>query len=77
MAVQLLNGETPEASTELYGTPSQLFVPTVVTKENLKITKTREMIQLEAHYTITIDFAGLYQYVWKFDPLVQRPLFAV
>ena len=53
----------------------ELDIP--VTKENLKITKTREMIQVEAHYTITIDFAGLYQYVWQFDPLVQRPLFAV
>lgn len=53
----------------------ELDIP--VTKENLKITKTREMIQVEAHYTITLDFAGLYQYVWEFDPLVQRPLFAV
>lgn len=36
VAVQLLNGETPEPTTELYDTPSQLFVPEVVTRENIK-----------------------------------------
>jgi D-xylose transport system substrate-binding protein len=36
VAVQLLKGETPKAETTLYDTPSQLFVPAVVTKENLK-----------------------------------------
>jgi D-xylose transport system substrate-binding protein len=36
VAVQLLNGETPEEKTSLYNTPSELFVPAVVTKENIK-----------------------------------------
>lgn len=36
VAVQFLNGETPEPTTTLYDTPSQLFVPTVVTAENIK-----------------------------------------
>lgn len=36
VAVQLLNGEEPEATTSLYDTPSQLFVPAVVTQENIK-----------------------------------------
>jgi len=36
VAVQLLNGETPEPTTTLYDTPSQLFVPEVVTRENIK-----------------------------------------
>lgn len=36
VAVMLINGETPEASTTLYDTPSQLFVPAVVTQENIK-----------------------------------------
>lgn len=36
VAVQLLNGEMPEASTTLYDTPSQLFVPAVVTRKNIK-----------------------------------------
>ncbi len=35
VAVTLLNGEEPEATTELYNTPSQLFVPAVVTRENI------------------------------------------
>ena len=36
VAVQLLNGETPEATHTLYNTPSQLFVPAVITAENIK-----------------------------------------
>jgi D-xylose transport system substrate-binding protein len=36
VAVQLLNGQTPEAKTTLYNTPSELFVPVVVTRENIK-----------------------------------------
>jgi len=36
VAVQLMNGETPEPKTTLYNTPSELFVPAVVTKENIK-----------------------------------------
>ncbi|AUG51777.1 sugar ABC transporter substrate-binding protein [Thalassospira marina] len=36
VAVQFLDGETPEAKTTLYDTPSELFVPAVVTRENLK-----------------------------------------
>jgi D-xylose transport system substrate-binding protein len=36
VAVQFLAGETPEAETTLYDTPSKLFVPAVITAENLK-----------------------------------------
>lgn len=36
VAVQILNGETPEAKTTLYDTPSQLFVPAVITAQNIK-----------------------------------------
>jgi D-xylose transport system substrate-binding protein len=36
VAVQLMNGETPEATHTLYNTPSQLFVPAVITAENIK-----------------------------------------
>jgi D-xylose transport system substrate-binding protein len=36
VAVQLLKGETPKAEMTLYDTPSKLFVPAVVTAENLK-----------------------------------------
>ena len=61
---------------EILRKAEQLKLP--VTKDNLKITKARESITVEAHYTITIDFFnGAYKYVWKFDPVVSRPLFAV
>jgi D-xylose transport system substrate-binding protein len=36
VAVTFMRGETPEAETTLYDTPSQLFVPDVVTRENVK-----------------------------------------
>lgn len=36
VAIQLLEGETPEATTELFDTPSQLYVPEVVTQANVK-----------------------------------------
>lgn len=36
IAVAFLKGETPEAKTMLYDTPSELFVPAVVTAENIK-----------------------------------------
>jgi len=36
VAVQLLNGKTPKPKTTLYNTPSELFVPAVVTRENIK-----------------------------------------
>jgi hypothetical protein len=61
---------------EILRKAQELQVP--VTKDNLKITKARESITVEAHYEMTIDFFnGGYKYVWKFDPVVIRPLFAV
>ncbi|WP_136683935.1 ABC transporter substrate-binding protein [Falsirhodobacter xinxiangensis] len=36
VAAQFLNGETPEAKTTLYDTPSELFVPAIVTRDTLK-----------------------------------------
>ncbi len=35
-AVAFMNGETPEGKTELFGTPSELFTPLVITQENIK-----------------------------------------
>ena len=61
---------------EILRKAEELKIP--VKKDNLKIVRSREMITVEAHYTITIDFFnGAYVYVWKFDQIVQRPLFAV
>ena len=36
VAIALLSGATPKATSTLYETPSQLFIPAVVTAENLK-----------------------------------------
>ena len=36
VSVQLLNGQTPKPDATLFNTPSALFVPTVVTKDNVK-----------------------------------------
>ncbi len=36
VAVLFLNGKTPTAEMQLYDTPSQLFVPAVVTRKNIK-----------------------------------------
>jgi hypothetical protein len=61
---------------EILRKAQELQIP--VTKDNLKIIRVRESITVEAHYEITIDFFnGAYKYVWKFDPVVIRPLFAV
>ncbi len=36
ITVKFLKGETPTATTTLYNTPSELFVPAVITAENIK-----------------------------------------
>lgn len=48
VAVQLLKGETPKPTTTLFGSPSQLFVPVVVTQENLKAEIIDKKIQTAA-----------------------------
>jgi D-xylose transport system substrate-binding protein len=35
-SVQIVNGGAPQASTQLFGTPTQLFEPTIVTAANLR-----------------------------------------
>jgi hypothetical protein len=61
---------------EILRRAEQLKIP--VTKENLKILRSREAVTVEAHYAIPLEFfGGLYKYVWKFDPVVSRPTFAV
>lgn len=61
---------------EILDKAKDLEVP--VTKDNLTITKTREKITIEAHYEVTIEFfGGAYKYVWKRDPIIERPLFLV
>ncbi len=36
VAMQLLRGQQPTATTTLFGTPTQLFTPTLITRENIK-----------------------------------------
>ncbi len=36
VAAQMLAGKTPAPKTTLYNTPSELFIPSVITKENIK-----------------------------------------
>jgi D-xylose transport system substrate-binding protein len=48
VAVELLKGEVPTAETTLYNTPSRLFVPAVVTQENLKAEIIDKKIQTPA-----------------------------
>jgi hypothetical protein len=61
---------------ELIAKAKELDVP--VNEDNLKITRTRADISIEAHYTITIEFFnGWKKYDWKFDQVVNRPTFLV
>lgn len=61
---------------EILAKAREMNIP--VRKENLTIKKTRESITIEAHYQITLEFFnGSYKYVWKFDPVYQRPIFNV
>jgi D-xylose transport system substrate-binding protein len=48
VAVGLMKGETPKADTTLFNTPSKLFVPVVVTQENLKAEIIDKKIQTPA-----------------------------
>jgi len=61
---------------EILRRAEELKIP--VTKDNFKVVRTREAVTVEAHYEIPLEFfGGLYKYVWKFDPVVSRPTFAV
>ncbi len=56
VAYAFAQGKPPKGKTTLFGTPSQLFVPTVVTKENLK----KEVIdsgELKASAVCTKEYA--------------------
>ncbi len=54
----------------------ELQIP--VTPETVTVTRSRSAVTVEAHYTIPIEFfGGAYKYIWKFDPVVVRPTFAV
>ncbi|AUH65736.1 ABC transporter substrate-binding protein [Paracoccus zhejiangensis] len=56
VAVTFLKSETPEPKTTLYNTPSELFVPAVVTRENIKAEIFDKGIQT-AEQICTADYA--------------------
>jgi hypothetical protein len=61
---------------EILAKARELQIP--VNKDNLSVVRSREMMTVEAHYEMTLDFfGGAYKYVWKFDPVAKRPTFAV
>jgi hypothetical protein len=61
---------------EILARARELQIP--VTKDNLSMRKTKDYISIEAHYELTVEFfGGAFKYVWKFDPVAKRPLFAV
>ena len=65
-----------QIESEILSKAKELDIP--VTKDNLTITRTREKITIEAHYTLNIVFfGGAYTFVWKRNPIVERPTFVV
>ena len=61
---------------EILRRAQELKIP--VTKDTLKVIRSRQAVTVEAHYQIPIEFfGGVYKYVWKFDPVISRPTFAV
>ena len=52
VAVEFIQGRTPKASTTLYNTPSQLFVPAVITAKNIKAEIFDKQIQTAAEVCI-------------------------
>jgi hypothetical protein len=66
----------PQLQKEILEKAKELDLP--VGRDNLSITRTSTYITVEAHYEVTLEFfGGAYRYVWKFDPVVKRPLFNV
>lgn len=65
-----------QIESEVLAKARELNLP--IRKENLTVKRTKEYILIEAHYEITLEFFnGSYKYVWKFDPVAQRPIFNV
>ncbi len=68
--------DVKQLRSEILAKAKELKLP--VTEENLKITRSKEAVRIEAHYQITIEFFnGWKKYVWKFDQVVDRPTFLV
>jgi hypothetical protein len=66
------NRGNPQIIQELLKTAQEQDIP--LTKEQIEIVRTRESITISVEYQKTLSFLGLYEYVWKFNPVVERPL---
>ncbi len=62
----------PQIIQELLREAREQEIP--LTKEQIEIVRTRESITISIHYELTLSFLGQFQYVWKHDPVVERPL---
>ncbi|WP_406822542.1 sugar ABC transporter substrate-binding protein [Raoultella ornithinolytica] len=60
VAVELIQGKKPQASTTLYNTPSQLFTPAVITAKNIKAEIFDKKIQTYAQ-VCTADYTAACQ----------------
>ena len=45
-----------------------------LTKENVDVRKSGDRIQIEASYTVPVEFPG-YTYQWRFDHQIDRPIY--
>ena len=66
------NRGNPQIIQELLKAAQEQEIP--ITKEQIEIVRTRESITISVQYQKTLSFLGLYEYVWKFNPVVERPL---
>ena len=62
---------TQQIQKEILAKAKELDIP--VNKDNLTVSRGRDMLTVEAHYQIELDFfGGAYKYVWKFDPVINQ-----
>jgi len=65
--------QNPQIYYNLLEKAQELKLP--IRKDQLTINRTRESIEIEAHYIVPIEFfGGLFKYTMTFDPVIARPL---
>ncbi|HEX7252658.1 MAG TPA: hypothetical protein VF376_07245 [Thermoanaerobaculia bacterium] len=65
--------QNPQIYSELLEKAADLKLP--IRKDQITINRTRESIQIEAHYVVPIEFfGGLINFTMSFDPVIARPL---
>ncbi|HEY6930324.1 MAG TPA: hypothetical protein VJA66_11660 [Thermoanaerobaculia bacterium] len=65
--------QNPQIYSELLEKAVELKLP--IRKDQITINRTRESIQIEAHYVVPVEFfGGLIKFSMAFDPVIARPL---